>query len=279
MGKRARSNSAKAIGKRLDEGRGQGRGHDYKPWLLIHDVPSIGLANRIKSPVNGRTYHLMSQLEADWFFALHALSGVVDIREQYPLLDLEETEQIAADLKIKHPTDPQSKTACVATSDFVVTFRDGPRTIDVALAIKFSSDLSSTRTLEKLEIERVYWAARGIKWSILTELELPRTLVKNMRWLFPHLDLAESGAISAELLEKIRNAMSPEIEKGSRGLADVAAESDDRLGLAPGTSLSAARCLIGTGVWPVDLTLGLNPRNPIRLLNTITYVDLCKFAA
>jgi hypothetical protein len=45
MAKRKRSPS---IDKKLKDGRGQGIGIDYKPWVTIQDVPSLGRATRLK---------------------------------------------------------------------------------------------------------------------------------------------------------------------------------------------------------------------------------------
>jgi hypothetical protein len=220
----------------------------------------------MKSPLNGRTYHLLSQLETDWLYAFHAIHGLVDVREQYPLLDLEETMQIADQLGIVHPTDPRTREPCVVTTDFVLTLAEGLREVDLAVAIKPSADLASPRTLEKLEIERVYWTARNITWRILTERELPRAVVKNMRWVHPHLDLAESGAFTAEYLTRIRMAMESAVQKGKHSLVDITAHCDDRLGLPPGSALCVARYLIGTGAWPVDLTVEIDPRKPLHLV-------------
>ena len=264
MSKRARINSSKVIARRFAEGRGQGRGAEYKPWIEIHDLASQGLANRVQSPIHGRECHLHSQLEADWFYAVHALQGIQDVREQYPL-DLEETLAIAQQLEIKHPTDPKTQEPCVATTDFLLTFRDGQREFDKAIAIKFAADLASERVLEKLEIERVYWSARNIEWRILTEKELPRALVKNMRWLVPRLDLASSGEFTADLILNIRTVMEPDLAEGRRSLASIAAASDNRLGLQPGDSLSVARHLIAVGTWPVDLMVEIDPTRPVKL--------------
>ena len=57
---------ASAIEKRLKEGRGQGRGPKYKPWLYIHDVPSRGRAWRTKGWKTGRPHHLLSDFEYDY---------------------------------------------------------------------------------------------------------------------------------------------------------------------------------------------------------------------
>jgi hypothetical protein len=48
MAKRPRRYSDSTTDKRIKEGRGQGRGAKYKPWLCIHDVPSKGRAWRTK---------------------------------------------------------------------------------------------------------------------------------------------------------------------------------------------------------------------------------------
>lgn len=266
MSKRKRINGSSTIENRLAEGRGEGRGRDYKPWLMIHDVASRGLASRVKSPLNGRTYHLLSQLETDWLYAFHGLPELTDIREQYPLLELSETLEIADRLGIAHPTDPRTKESCVVTTDFLLTLIDGLRHVDMAIAVKPSTDLASERTLEKLEIERTYWSARNTNWRILTEKELPRALVKNMRWLWPYIEGQEQGALQAEELTRIRLDIEPEVRQAKRSLVEVTMDGDKRLGLKPGSALCVARHLIATAAWPIDLTTEINPRQPLQLL-------------
>lgn len=266
MSRRVRQNGAKAIERRIAEGRGRGKGRDYQPWLLIHDISSRGLSSRMKSPLNGRTYHLLSQLETDWLYAFHGCRAVVDIREQYPLLDLEETEVIAERLGVAHPAEPQTRESCVMTTDFLVTAVEGTSIVDRAFAVKPASALASTRTLEKLEVERHYWLARNIDWQIITEKELPTPLVRNLRWVLPHVELEISSGLSKAEIDRVRRAMEPVVFSGEEALAKVAAECDDRLGLRPGAALCVARHLIATWAWPVDLNTEIDPRKPINLL-------------
>jgi hypothetical protein len=225
-----------------------------------------GQANRVKSPVHGRTCHLHSKLENDWFCVAHALPGLKDVREQFPLLELEETLGIADQLGIRHPTDPKSQELCLVTTDLLLTFQNGPREVDIAIAIKPSADLGSPRTLEKLEIERVYWSARKVDWRILTERELPQALVKNLRWVQPHIDLISSGAFTTEQVARVRSAIEPEVLGGKESLVDITVRCDDRLGLKAGDALCVARHLIGIGAWPIDLTVEINPRKPIQII-------------
>jgi len=95
MAKRERKSTQKVIDKRLKQGRGQGRGADYQPYLRVQDVPSQGLATRIRGWKTGREHHFLSLLECHYFFLLEWSPLIVDIREQFPL-DLDETRAIAA---------------------------------------------------------------------------------------------------------------------------------------------------------------------------------------
>jgi hypothetical protein len=51
------------IARFIKEGRGQGEGADYKPFLTIHDVPSNGLSSRVPGRKTGRLHHTLSKIE------------------------------------------------------------------------------------------------------------------------------------------------------------------------------------------------------------------------
>jgi hypothetical protein len=67
------------------EGRGQGTGGNYKPWLTIQDVPSRGRAARPTGWKTGRVHHFLSDIETAVFYLLDWEDHVLDIREQFPL--------------------------------------------------------------------------------------------------------------------------------------------------------------------------------------------------
>jgi len=166
------------IAKRIKEGRGQGSGADYKPWLRIHEVPSQGLSHRIYSFKTRRTHHLLSNLELGVFLTLDWMDHVQDIREQYPLLR-DETIEIASTNGIKHPNIRGINQ--VMTSDFLV---DSSSHKQFVIQVKPLSELSDPRTIEKLEIERRYWVSKDIPWYIITEKELNPTVLDNIKWLY-----------------------------------------------------------------------------------------------
>ena len=59
----------------LKEGRGQGTGADYKPWIYIHDFPSRGISARIPGRTTGGIHHLLSRNEEYFFYILDADPG------------------------------------------------------------------------------------------------------------------------------------------------------------------------------------------------------------
>src|ERR687884_72384 len=124
MAKRQRHNGQQAQRRRSKEGRGVGTGADYIPYLLIHDVPSIGLASRVWGWKTRRVHHLLSRLELKFFYTLEWRPDVRDIREQFPL-DLDETLAIADQLGLSHPRDRKTKDYVVMTTDFMITIKKG----------------------------------------------------------------------------------------------------------------------------------------------------------
>lgn len=182
MAKRRYSFDEDKLARFLKEGRGQGHGKDYRPWLAIQDVSSHGRSSRIHSRKTDREHHLLSDIETALFLLLDWSNSVTDIREQFPL-DRDETRRIAADMGVRHPADTQSRTDIVMTTDFVVNVRAGDTIMLAARSVKPASELDKVRTLEKQEIERRYWHVKGVDWGLVTDLDLPAQRIKNLRWL------------------------------------------------------------------------------------------------
>lgn len=161
----------------LKEGRGQGTGGDYKPWIQIHDFPSRGVSARIPGRTTGRIHHLLSRNEEYFFYILDADPEVLDIREQFPLR-LSETMEIARTLNIKHPW--KGDFPFVMTTDFLVTRTDGLH----ARTIKCSEELDNPRIIEKFSIEQAYWSAYDVDWKIVTEKQICKVRALNCQWLY-----------------------------------------------------------------------------------------------
>ncbi|MEC1158163.1 heteromeric transposase endonuclease subunit TnsA [Cytobacillus horneckiae] len=187
MSKRKRVSSTE---KKQKNGHGQGMGVDYKPWLVIQDVSSLGRSTRLKGIKIPRQYEFLSDLERNYFYLLEYSDLVVDIREQYPLLPIEETIVITDELGIKHPVHPQTKEPIVMTTDFLVTKLDNGKSVNLARTLKYKDDLMDERVIEKFEIEREYWQRQGVDWGIVTELEVPKEMALNITFVHAYADLS-----------------------------------------------------------------------------------------
>lgn len=242
----------------MREGRGAGRLASYSPWLHIQDVPSRGLVTRIKGWKSGRVHHLLSLLELRWFYVLDWNLEVIDVREQYPLLPLEETLAIAADCGIKHPRDPRTGYPVVMTTDFVATVWPLSSPVDRALTVKYAADLESLRTREKLEIERLYWEARNVKREIVTEQDLSKVLARNVEWVHSYRVLEDFCALSQSAAMKVMETLTSAVMHECKPLRRLTTETDERLSLEPGTSLSLVRYLIATRRWLINMETPIN---------------------
>ena len=265
MAKRKRVINERVINRRLKEGRGQGRGVDYQPWLHIQDVASQGLATRIKGWKTGRCHHFLSKLEWHYFYILEWSPVVSDIREQYPL-ELSKTQAIAERLRVAHPTDPRTRQPVVMTTDFVNTINQAGKLIDQARSIKYSRELSSDRTLEKLEIERLYWTERYLDWGIVTEHEVKPLLAANISWVHAYREIAALSPATDAIIRRVEAVLSPRVNEQRAPLRDLTDACDDQIGLSPGMSLSVVRYLIANRRWQVDMMQPINTAQPLVLL-------------
>ena len=229
----------KKIERYIKEGRGQGEGAQYTPWLKVGDFSSTGRGHRIKNPKTGRIHHFFSDLEADYFWHLIWNDNIVDIREQYPLLPVEETEEIAFRLEYKYPYEPGENTRHVMTTDFLVTAKNSDGEYIVARYVKHAKELKDTRTLEKFEIEREYWSSRGIELRAVTEESFDRRAARNIAFLMGHyssLPQLDDSNLFAKIVNHIYELIVPEQKYYS--LCSLMTNVDNTFGLPGGTALN-----------------------------------------
>ncbi|OJD60902.1 heteromeric transposase endonuclease subunit TnsA [Bacillus sp. NH11B] len=251
MAKRQAGLTEERITRMEREGRGQGNGENYKPWINIQDFPSNGLVTRGKGWKTNRIHQFLSKLERDYFYVLEWSESVVDIREQFPLTR-EDTLYIANEKGIKHPTDPKSQIPIVMTTDFLITIKDSTGKKHVARTIKPSKELENERIIEKFEIERSYWEIRGIDWGIITEKEIPKDMVENVEWL--HYSYFEIEDLSDAILNTYAQQLKLFIKKYNTSIIEMVTEFDRTFQIENGMGLEILKHLIARKKVPVDIT-------------------------
>ena len=150
------------------------------------------------------------------------------------------------------------------TSDFLITVKQGDALAEHVLSVNPSNDLSKSRVLEKLELERQYWEKRKVPWNIVTEQDLPAALVKNLEWLYPYRFSRVLSPLTDSEIHRVRRGLEQELLR-FEPLSATANAVDDRLGLEPGTSLSVTRYLLATRTWRANLFDPSHLKEPLVL--------------
>lgn len=252
----------------IKEGRGQGVGKDYRPWIHVRDFSSLGKSSRLKSWKSGRTIQLVSGIETAFAYLLEWSDAVVDYYEQYPLLPLEETLELATALGIRHPIDGKTKEPRVRTTDFLIQLRlDGDDQMR-ARSIKPADDLKVKSKVLGLELERRFWSPRQIDWAIVTERDLPSAMVKNIEWIHDARTLDDHVDIAALPLEEILPLLRKAIDAGDLGLSHSCLAVDSRVGLEGGSCLFLVRHQLATKAWRTDMNQAIKTQQPLLLLPT-----------
>jgi hypothetical protein len=180
-------------------------------------------------------------------------------------VQLADTQRIAQEIGVAHPCYPSMRTPVVMTTDFLVTRRKAREFVDEARTVIPSRDLAKLRTLEKLEIERIYWTERGIDWGIVTEHECHPTLANNIELIHePYSHAATTPLTPVELAEAVRLLIEI-VEHSAEPLRRLTSECDRTLGQDAGTSLTIAYYLIATRQWLIDMYTPIDPTKPMVL--------------
>ncbi|WFU24968.1 TnsA endonuclease N-terminal domain-containing protein [Bradyrhizobium sp. CB1717] len=228
------------------EGRGIGTGATYIPWLKVSDVPSLGRSRRVFWSTSGRKHHLLSDIEFYAFLRKCYDDATLDIREQFPL-PRDETLKIAEQIGVRHPR--ANGINIVMTTDLLVTQTSTYGPVDLAYAVKQDADLRDKRTLEKLEIERLFWESRSTRWNIIVESSVHDNVSFNLEWMFDcqrDPETEDEPTIREALVEALDDLK-------SFPLRAVCSVIDSRLGLRAGRTLRVARRMLSEKKLRVDL--------------------------
>ena len=274
---------------RLREKRGTGRKESYKPWLRPVEVPSMGKSNR---PFGLKTYriHCFLSLLEEYFFAIYEWQEIVeDIREQFPLLPLIKTEQIAMKMRYKHPSinrkfkifkgvenSPRKNIIqnIVMTTDFLITINDEQGVRDIARTIKYKDELDNDRVREKLLIEKEYWETKNIDWKCITEENIPIALAKNllllrswMIWVIDNrISYSELIKIKRDIYRKLNKIQFGILDNGTINLRKLCRKIEEEMNYKDGFVMNVFKALI----WTKDIEVDLSKRldfNKLKVLN------------
>ena len=263
MAKRNTTWDSKKLDKWIKEGRGQGEGKDYKPWLTIQDFPSMGRVTRVFGWTTQRIHHFFSDTQLKYFYLLDWEERVIDIREHYPLIDLEVMINDTSDLRLDKFIDRKTKEPYVITTTFLITLldSDGKKSF-AARSIKYVSELSKKSTIEKLEIERRYWKARGVNWGIVTNKDINTVRAKNIEWIHSAITSDNTNGFSNDEFADLLDGLLYRLVDNQRSIKRIISEFEKDYSLDTGTGLFLFKRLIA------NIRIILDMDKPININQT-----------
>jgi hypothetical protein len=261
--------SKATFNKFLKEGRGQGRGEKYKPWITIHDFPSQGRSHRALGWKARRVQHFLSDHEMRYLYLLDWSDSVTDVREQFPLIEHEITQKIAKDMGVKHPTDAASGFPYILTTDFLISIYSGGKIVEIARTVKPAKELEGTRVIEKFEIERRYWTAKGIDWGIVTEHEIPRILAANISVIHSAYKLEATSEMDIPNLLLLAKMLKDRLRTSNGSISGVTTKLDKEMNLSGGTSLAVFKHLVARKEVLLDMDKKLDFTRSVKSIQGI----------
>lgn len=239
----------------IKEGRGSGLGKDYRPWIEVGDFSSRGRSHRIRGWKSNRIHHFLSDHEKRVFLLLEWADCVIDIREQFPLLDRELLKRVANEMGTQCSTDSEAQEMYVPTTDFMLSVRRGDCIYDEVLTIKQSQDLNKKDVAKKLEIERRYFYEKDISWKIITEKDYSRQMVDNIELVHSSYHLADDKFSINTALANACITLKSKLKRPDLIVRDVTNELDVELKLQRGQSLELFKYLVATKQIIVDFSM------------------------
>ena len=167
---------------RIRQGRGTLWGAEYQPWLRVRDVPSKGTASNPPGILVDRVHHLLSELETQYFYLIERRRTTIDIREQWPIFDMDSTLRLCTQFKAAHPFKgayPQPMTL-----DFLITERNADGEItERAASIKDAKRAAKPGVQRRLAAERAWCQEKKLPWTLVDTSGFSKRLLENLRFL------------------------------------------------------------------------------------------------
>lgn len=217
-------------------------------------------------------------MERNYFYYLDFADNVVDIREQFPLLPINETIMIAKELGIEHPKDPVTKEPIVMTTDFLIAFKEqNGDIVEKARTLKYKNDLLNKRVLEKFEIERLYFEKQEIDWGIVTEEEVDKTVSNFIADLYTYQYLSEIESfneIDVESLEDMKLYFISQCTSYEGSIKSLCRNFDKNMNMSIGSGIAMFKHLIISKMININVFENIDFNNHITIFINDSYDNI-----
>lgn len=246
------------------EGRGTGQGSAYVPGRALRDMPGAGRLHRfVCSRCGVRQIVLPSDVELAAFLLEYWDPLTSDLREHFPILEVDRTIRIAELLDVRHPALRDGSPTILMTSLMLSKHSAGGHR---QLAVDVVSSLEAQRSpSDANQIKREYWRRLGIDHRIEYSSGLNSYKAMHMNSLFNVAESIVNHGISRVQRSAQRAVLNQFKRRAGSTLLALCHEAADANGLARPITVAAMRELIALGIvecsFDVPVLLAQKTRN------------------
>jgi hypothetical protein len=236
----------------------------YTPYLRAVHSSSRGYAQRVPGVVTGRVQEFLSRHEFHAFLLFDwSPDKFSNIRGQFSL-PLQLTQEIARREDIRHPWNRFEKKPAIMSVDFMLTKRVGGW---MAVDFKENKDAAKKRTQEKLRLAERTLATVGVPHFVMTEDDIPMTVIRNYRWLRIHQLPFDPPPLAEFEIDLVEPPLRQLLSDGRISIFNAVLQVSQRFGM--GASKLARTCywLVANRRWRVNLRERVGPDYPLQFID------------
>ncbi|WP_429446197.1 hypothetical protein [Paraburkholderia sp. 40] len=234
---------------RLRRGLGVGSPTAYRPWRNIQNAGTRGTAGCVHGIRIDRRYEILDERARTYFFLLERVPTIINIRESWPIVDINSTLRLSYKFGVNHPKHdifPEP-----ITVDFLITEMgpEGPEYRAAALAA--DTQRLSIKNQRLKEVARQWCNDHGIGWTLVDTSQLDRTVLDSLRFIrgwYRHRYVPDP--VTAERFAKFFMNHYP----SSLVLNELVELARKNMRLRPDTALDVFRYCAWSRLIPISLT-------------------------
>jgi hypothetical protein len=244
--------------------RGDDPAAGYTPYLRAVHSSSRGYAQRVPGVVTGRLQDFLSRHEfhADLLFDWNR-HRFTNIREQFGF-PLPLTLEIARRENIRHPWNRFEKRPATMSVDFMLTERGGGW---MAVDFKEKKDAAKKRTQEKLRLAGRTLATVGVPHFVMTEDDIPATVIRNYRWLRIHQLRFDPPPLAECEINLVEPLLRRRLSDGRTSIFDAVRQVSQCVGMDASKLARTCYWLVANRRWRVNLRELVGPDYPLQFID------------